>query len=47
MAHVLLSPFQMLCVLCGWGACLAQSVERVALDPGVVSSSPTLGAEIT
>lgn len=29
------------------GARLAQSEERVALDPGVVSSSPTSGVEIT
>jgi len=28
------------------GARLAQSVEHVTLDPGVVSSSPTLGVEI-
>ena len=29
------------------GACLAQSVEHVTLDLGVVSSSPMLGVEIT
>ena len=30
-----------------WGACLAQLEEHVTIDLGVVSSSPTLGAEIT
>jgi len=30
-----------------WGAWLAQWVEHVTLDLGVVSSSPTLGVEIT
>ena len=30
-----------------WGAWWAQSVEHVTLDFGVVSSSPTLDAEIT
>ena len=31
----------------GWGTWLAQSIEHVTLDLGVVSSSPTLGIEIT
>ena len=30
-----------------WGAWLAQSEECVTLDLGVMSLSPTLGAEIT
>lgn len=30
-----------------WGTWLAWSVERVILDPGVVSSNPTLGVEMT
>ena len=30
-----------------WGVWLAQSVEHVTLDLGVVSSSPTLDVEIT
>jgi len=30
-----------------WGAWLAQSVEHTTLDLGVVSSSPTLGVEVT
>ena len=29
------------------GTWLAQSVQHVTLDPGVVSSSPTLGIEFT
>lgn len=32
---------------CGRGAWLVQSVEHTALASGVVSSSPTLGAEVT
>lgn len=31
----------------GWGAWLAQSVQHVILDSGVVNSSPTLGVETT
>ena len=34
-------------VLNTWGAWLAQLVEHVALDLGVVSSSPMLSVEIT
>ena len=30
-----------------WGAWLAQLVEHAALDLGILSSSPTLGTEIT
>ena len=30
-----------------WGACLAELVEHVTLDLGVVSSNPVLGIEIT
>lgn len=29
------------------GSCLAQSVEHVILDLGIVSSSPMLGIEVT
>ena len=31
----------------GWAAWLAQLVEHVTLDLGVVSSSPMLGVEVT
>ena len=30
-----------------WGGWLAQSVEHVTLDVGVISLSPTLGVEFT
>jgi len=44
---VMKSPLDIIKKLSNQGTCMAQSEECVILDLGVMSSSPTLGVEIT